>query len=136
MKSPAPQLISYEVDTARRMVRLNYEGAPVFHDWAAAMQGILRAPGYEPGFGFLLDRRHARPPSPDYVKAAVDFMASRRTHLAGSRWATVVADAVSYGMARMGQALVESQVQSVGVRVFTDVDAAEAWLLSRGGSLG
>lgn len=42
------------------------------------------------------------------------------------RWAMVVDDPASYGMARMGQSLMEDM--AVSFEIFSDPEAAEAWL--------
>jgi hypothetical protein len=119
--------ISYEVDTHRRIVRLLYERDPNFRDWASAMDDATRAPGYEPGFGFLFDRRSVPPATSEHIRAAVAWIGQHRAQVAGSRWAVVVTDPASYGMTRMGQALAEGL--PVQLRVFKDVDEAVFWLL-------
>jgi hypothetical protein len=121
--------ISFEVDARRRLVRLGYTGAtPNIQAWEAVMTAILQDPRYQPGFGFLIDRRAVPPPDAPFVRATVLFRENHAAELAGARWAVVVSDPANYGMARMGQALGDAQTH-VQQRAFTDVDEAEAWLL-------
>jgi hypothetical protein len=118
--------IRYEIDAAGRLVRLRYEGAPTFEEWAGVMLDVFQAPGYEPGFDFLADRRAVSAPTKEYLQQVVAFAQAHESRLAGSRWAMVVATPAGFGMARMGQVLLGDLPTTM--RIFTDMAAAEAWL--------
>jgi hypothetical protein len=118
------------VDARLRMVRVQYiDGAPTFDEWARTMLGILRDPAYEPGFGFLVDRRAAPAPNAAFVQATVEFRRAHLEEMGSARWAVVVNDPANYGMARMGQALGDPEWSKIEQAVFTDVADAEAWLV-------
>jgi hypothetical protein len=120
--------ITAEVDAERRLVRLRYNGAPpTFDEWTQAMREIFRDPAYEPGFDFVVDRRAVGPPSGEFVRSTIAFRQRHSNDLSYGRWAVVVRDPTSYGMARMAEMMMDAF--GVEQAVFKDVDKAEAWLL-------
>jgi hypothetical protein len=109
----------------RRFVRLVYRGVATYAEWASVMDSIIAHPDFQPGFAFLIDRRAVPPPTAAFVDRAVDYIARHANQLGGDfQSATVVADKVSYGMARMVQGLSGSE----HMRIFTTVADAEKWL--------
>ncbi|MEO8449253.1 MAG: hypothetical protein ABI647_05650 [Gemmatimonadota bacterium] len=120
--------LGYTINRNNGYVLVVYRGNPTIAQWTAVMRRALSDPAYQTGFGFLLDRRLAKgPPTTPFVRATLAFSEANRARLGASRWAVVVTDAASFGMARMGQILAEHQQ----IGAFTDMASAEAWL--RGG---
>jgi hypothetical protein len=116
------------VDVARRLVTMRYEGAsPTAQEWAASLLEVFKAPGYEPGFAFLVDRRGVPSPTADWVRFTVSFRERHAAQIAGSRWAVVVSDPANFGMGRMGEILLE--IQGVTQATFKSMEEAELWLL-------
>jgi hypothetical protein len=121
--------LGYAINRGKRYVLLLYRGNPSAEEWTNAVGRALMDPAYLPGYGFLLDRRKATgPPTTEFIRAVVAFSEAHRAVLADSRWAVVVGDAASFGMARMGQML----AVDLEIEVFTDMTEAEAWLQTRG----
>jgi hypothetical protein len=133
--SSAPMPVSYEVDAPRRIVKMRYEHEADLAELVAALSAIFSHPGYQPGFGFLFDRRAVPASSSGYIRAALSWVQLHKEKVTGCRWAVVVADLANYGMSRMGQTLGEDL--PVEFEVFRDMDEATRWLLSdRGGPTG
>ena len=116
----------YSIDASAGLVRLDYQKAPTFDEWAAVMRAVFQDPAYRPGFAFLSDHRGLEPPTTEYVRSVAEFVTIHREKLTGSRWAVVVGSPAAYGMARMGQTLAEGFGGEAAI--FTDADAADAWL--------
>ena len=119
--------MDYAIDAARGIVRLRNNRIAPFPEWEETMERIRQDPGFRPGMPFLLDRRgNTEVPSPTQLELRVAYM---RRALAGSRWAVVVTAAAEYGMARMASAIGRLGAGSVELEVFTDLGAAERWLV-------
>ena len=121
MKGP----LKYEIDEAERRIHVTYCVQPTFDQWASTMEEIFRHPHFEGRFGFLLDRsRIARPASTDYIHRMVNFIESHAAQSGDARWALVVVDTASFGMARLAEVLSVSGK----IRAFFNMDEAKAWL--------
>lgn len=125
--------IEYVIDRARRFVTLTSHGDPTTEQWRAALEAAVADPEFQPGFGFLSDRRAvSEPPSSSFVREAARYLSERSDVFAGARWAVLVDTAVGYGMARMGQAHVSDGL-GMEVEIFRDRQKAVDWLCeSRG----
>ncbi len=118
--------LSYTIDEAARLVWLRYEGEVTAEEFAATMRAVFADRRYGPGFSLLSDRLSAEVSSAEYARTAAEFLAQHANSFGGSRWATVVNSPVAFGIARMMDTL--SDGLPVTFRVFTDLDAALAWL--------
>jgi hypothetical protein len=118
--------VSYSIDGAKRVVRLRYEGVVSYEEWSTAVLAVLSDPAYHKGFGFLGDRRTAVPATMTYVRATADFMKAHQSEMEGTRWAMIASEASSSVMMRIGQVFMNEA--GVTIKVFTDIQAAEAWL--------
>ncbi len=115
----------YEFFEAERRVHVTYCVQPTFDQWASTMEEIFCHPKFEGRFGFLLDRsRISRPASSEYIHQMVNFIESHAAQSGDARWALVVVDTASFGMARMAEVLSASDK----IRAFFDMDEAKAWL--------
>ena len=93
------------------------------------MQQILDDPKFRAGSGILLDRSKVpHPAATDYIHRMVDFIDNNAIQNEDSRWAIVVVDLSSFGMARMAELL----SLSGKVRGFFVMDEAKAWLAAPG----
>jgi hypothetical protein len=112
-----------------RLVRLTYSRSPALDEWIATMKAVLADPRFRPGISVLADRSRVPAPTTEYLRGLSSFVETHAAAFRGCAWAMVVPDAVSYGMARMGQALLER----IGVtfEIFRDVGEAEHWLRDR-----
>ena len=107
------------------MIRLRYEGATTYEQWAEVLEAALADPAREQEVDLLLDRRGIiEPPTTRTVQRAVDFF--DRHHSEIRRVASVVEDGAVYGMFRMLESLSESI--AVPVRAFKTYEAATDWL--------
>lgn len=122
----APESIRYTVDAEAGIVRLVIGPSLTLDAWAEALRASCAAPGYRPGFGFLVDRRAAPPPTVDALRGMIAFIGSNRAQFSGSRWAIVTSGPADYGMARMAQVLAEDHPTTI--QAFEKVEEAEAWL--------
>ncbi len=122
--------LSYEIDEHRQEVRVTYLRQPSFEEWAATMEAILADRRYRPGFGFLMDRRKIeKPASTTYMQRLVQFVRAHRPQSGAARWALVVGDVASFGMARMAEGLDPSET----IKAFREIESARNWLASSGG---
>lgn len=121
--------LRYTIDPGTRMVRIEYLGQPDFPEWAAMMRAIFGDPNYQPGFGFLSDRRSvAEPPTSAYIRQVSDFVIDHQEQLRGSRLAMVVGGPATFGMARMsGERISRTGIEQA---VFTDPGEAMRWLVA------
>ena len=120
----------YTIDPDARLVTLRYEGDVTFEEWADVMCAAFRDPLFNPGFGFLADRRASPAVSTGYIRRVVTFAKAHEAELGKCRWATVVSTPSAYGMARMTQGL--GQDIKGPFEVFNDIDAALRWLREGG----
>jgi len=121
--------LAYEIDPRAGRVHVTYGTQPTFDQWAATMERIIGDPQYETGFGFLLDRsRVTRPASTDYIHRMVNFIESCADRNGDARWALLVVDLGSFGMARMAELL----SLSGKIRAFFIMEEAKTWLATGG----
>lgn len=97
----------------------------------ATVAAILADARYQPGFGFLVDRRAAAPTSPAYARFAAQLAQQLGDQLVGARLAVVVPDTASFGAARRFQTYFSAQ--PVPMEIFCHPSEAEAWLRQAGG---
>lgn len=121
-------LDAFEILPAQKLVRVVYRHHPTFAEWKAMMQAVLADPRYVEGFHFLFDKRSAGAAANNtYVEEAVLFYQRHAARM--GRWAILVDGPLAFGMARM----TASQCGD-GVRAFTRLSDAEAWLELRLGT--
>lgn len=123
-----PDAITHTIDAESRLVHVVYGPSFDFEAWEATMRAVFGDPAYEPGFGFMIDRRATVPPEPADVRRMVAFIGRHRPQISGSRWAFVTSGPADYGMARMVQALASDHPTTL--RIFETPAAALAWLLA------
>jgi hypothetical protein len=115
----------YEIHEAERRIHVTYCVQPTFDRWVSTMEEIFRHPRFKARFGILLDRsRISRPASSDYIHRMVSFIESHAAQTGDARWALVVVDTASFGMARMAERLSASG----RICAFFNMDEAKAWL--------
>ena len=89
------------------------------------MEAILADGRYQPGYGFIMDRRNiTRPASTHYIRRLVNFIGFHRLQSGNAKWALVVGDMASFGMARMAEGLDPSET----IRAFREIEEARVWL--------
>ena len=120
--------LTYTINPEKRIVYLHYTKNLQLQDWKKVVESILADPQFQAGFNILSDRRAVTASETNFLRSAVDFV-SHKKELSGIRWATVVGNRTSYGMARMAQVLVE--FTGIEMAVFDKVEEAELWLLSK-----
>jgi hypothetical protein len=118
--------ITYSIDKILHIVYLKYTGNPDFDEWANTMSAVFRDPDYEPGYHFIMDRRHVTtPPTTEYIESIVDFVGQHPLELGSCRTAAVVSETASYGMGRMSQGVMDDTDNTMK---FTDIKEAKKWL--------
>lgn len=121
--------LAYRIDHDDHLVHVTITGSAYFYEWEETMLKALADPSYRPGYGFLIDRRGAPAPGPDFIKRVVAFNDAHRGELGGGRRAVVVGGKSDFEMGRMAEAFSEGSPSPI--RVFDDYDEARRWLLGR-----
>ncbi|MEP6672742.1 MAG: hypothetical protein ABJF10_26495 [Chthoniobacter sp.] len=117
--------LEYEIDLARRCVVVTYYHQPTFAEWVDTMEFIFDDPKYQPGLGMLMDRRFLlAPATTEYIHRMVSFVEESHSRTGRARWALLVADIGSYGMARVAEQLGGRHL----IRSFRVWEGALAWL--------
>lgn len=122
--------VFYSFDEAADLVTIHYPGEPSLEEWTETMQAAMNDPRFHPGARILFDRSRIGAPSPEFVRGVSDFVGRHHGVLSQCKSAIVVSSQVAYGMARMGQALLD--IHGVSFTIFDDIEKARAWLLSEG----
>jgi len=118
---------SYSIDPMNDIVEFDFTGSPSFEEWASVMRAVLSDRSFQSGYGFLSDRRGiTNIPTTEYVRSVIRFLRGQCTAIGARRWAILVSDTASYGMARMAQELGDDL--TFPIDVFTDEAKARRWL--------
>jgi hypothetical protein len=117
---------TYSFDQRGRDLRLTFTGECIASEWIALMEGIIHDPRFRPGLCVLADRTRATAPTTSELRQIVEFTRANAGVFLGIHWAIVVPDPVSYGMARMAQALLDPV--KIGFEILHEVGQAERWL--------
>jgi hypothetical protein len=120
--------VFYSFDRETDLITIHYAGEPSLEEWTEVMLAALNDPRFHPGVKLLLDRSRVGPPSAEFVEGVSNFVSSHREVLSRCPCAIVVGGQAAYGMARMGQALLD--IHGVAFRIFDDVETAKEWLLT------
>ena len=124
--------ITYQIVPHERIVYLKTTGRSSFEEWRDAVLGALSDPAYEPGFGFLSDRRQQdAPPTADFAQSVSEFLEERARNAGGVRWATVSAVEPVYETLRI-YSIIAARA-GVELRVFKDIEEARWWLTASRG---
>ena len=127
LERPSIVPVAVVVDTTQHVVTLRYTGTTSFEQWREAMHALLANPAYQPGMCVVADHREADDiPSPEFVRAKVDWLEAHADSFPGCGWAIIARDLADYGMSRMAEMLVERT--TVALRAFRDYAEARAWL--------
>ena len=119
--------ITYTIDKQRRSIHRVISGTVTSDEILASLTEILKHPDYQPGMKSLTDLRAIQHyASPQDVRQIANFILGRGDEVRGGKAAIVVAQDVSFGMARMLELLTESSPLSIGV--FRDLKEAYEWL--------
>ncbi len=118
--------LRYTIDETARIVRLTFEGAVTYPEFAETMAVLFADERYERGLSFLADRRLAAVPTSEYAKQVVAFLERHAESFGPSRWGTVVDGPAAYGMIR----IIETRTSRlpVEIRVFTNLTDTLDWL--------
>ncbi len=124
--------ITFTIDKHRRFIHRVVSGAVTTDEILAHITEILQHPDYQPGMKSLTDIRAIQQyASPEDVRQIANFILGRSKEVQGGRAAVVVAQDVSFGMARMLELLTESSPLSIGV--FRELAEAYEWLGMKAG---
>ena len=119
--------ISYAIDAARGIVRIEMTGAIGPADAVMFLERLAIEPALRPAMPQLVDfRRVQAPPTAAESESVANAFARLKWRFEGARCAIVVADPLMYGAIRQFAALAARAC--VEVRPFLDADAAERWL--------
>ena len=118
--------VSFAFDDSGHAVTLHYTAEPSLQEWTDTMLAAMNDPRFHPGIKLLLDRHLLGPPSPDFVHGVAEFVGLHRAILSRCPSAILVGGKGAYGMARMGQALID--FHGVTFEIFESAEAAEEWL--------
>src|SRR5262249_27060997 len=120
--------VSWRIDEG--VAFLESDETATVEEWKAAIDALVADP-WVPGTGLVHDRpRLGRTPAPIEVRAAADYVSAKQSALGRARWAIVVSSPAGYGMARVGEALLDAS--DITLRTFYDLDSAEAWVRGAG----
>jgi len=122
--------LELQVDVAARRVHIEASGVVTVEEILRILDAIVAHPDFEPGMPQLLDLTGAEDADVDSDRLRRVVSAAERLlpKLRPTRLALVARKPVLFGVSRMYEALAD--VLPVPVRVFTDLDAARAWLES------
>lgn len=102
--------VTYSFDESARVLTVNYTAEPSLQEWTDTMLAAMNDPRFHPGIKLLFDRHLIGTPSPEFVRGVAEFVGGKG----------------AYGMARMGQALID--FHGVTFEIFESAEAAEEWL--------
>jgi len=123
--------VSYEIDVARRVVRVTMSGDFSADQTAALFERLAVDPDLQLGMAQLVDLTHASAPPTSAESESLAFALSRlRARFEGARCAVVVAHPAMYGAIRQLAALAGRA--GIDVRPFHDREAAAEWLRAAG----
>jgi hypothetical protein len=119
--------MSYTIDRERRLVRSRMWGAVTTADMADLFSRIVSDPRFEPDFRALADLREVTALTSDSM--SLGTIASTEVYLPGTRRAAVAStDEV---VERMRTFATYSERSGQSVRVFTEMEEAERWVMGR-----
>jgi hypothetical protein len=119
--------LSYSIDPMNHIVEFHFMGSPSFEEWVSVIYAVLSDRSFQPGYGFLSDRRGmSNLPTTEDVRSVIGFLRKHYTAIGARRWAILVSDTASYGMGRMTQQL--GHELPFPIEVFTDEAKARRWL--------
>lgn len=118
--------ITVELEPERARVRVVAWGALTQTERIVALRQCIEVLRGQPGAGVLFDARAATTAPSEAETREIMTVAGEAAPVFVAGVAIVILETVQYGTARMLQALLEPW--GVTVSVFTDVDAAAAWL--------
>ena len=118
--------VSFVFDEPAGLLTIHYAAEPTLQEWTETMLAAMSDRRFVPGIKLLLDRRFVGAPSAEFVHGVADFVGLHRETLARCRAAIAVGGMGSYGMARMGQALLN--FHGVEFEILESKSALEEWL--------
>jgi hypothetical protein len=119
--------IDFTIDPAARLVVYIVEGTASREEAIEFIDTVIAHPEFQRGFNFLGDRRDVvHGPSSGYVYGVTEDINSRRNALSPCRWAVIVSNDYSYGMARMWGIMTERA--KVEILSFRMAEEAAGWL--------
>lgn len=119
-------VLTYEIDTGRRLVRARASGKLTAAE-VVAFQAALRASAdFDPGFALLADYRDVV--TSDFTADGMRVIAGNVPFHPASRRAFVVREGLNEILGRLFVIISSAAEQGGTVRLFTDLDAALRWL--------
>ncbi len=104
---------------------LDYDEAPSLEDWIATVTEVKKDPRWPDVTAVIADRSRVAPPTTEFSHGVAAYLLSTREDYHGCRFALVVRDPASFGMARLTQILLDQH--ECELEIFDDVAKAEAW---------
>ena len=120
--------ITYNVDRAKRRVKIVISRMPTFDEFLAFFNRLLADPAFHPGDDILWDREGRKElPGREYVENITRLMRENKHRIGAGRVAFVVSghSPAHFGMGRMAQILSDWGDR---FQVFIELNDAVAWL--------
>ncbi len=122
--------ISYTIDSDQGVVYALVEGTFTLEEMLSTIGKVVQDPKFRKGFAVLSDHRSIVSPATTNQVQSLVRHARQFEILAGTKWAIVTTNDLSFGMMRMFSALAETI--PMRIEVFRDYDEALAWLKDKG----
>ena len=85
--------VSVDIDPTQHLVTLHFTGSTTFEQWKRAIDELLANAAYLPGMCVVSDHREAEDiPSPEFVRAKVDYLETHADAFPGCGWAIIARD--------------------------------------------
>ena len=122
--------MTYVLDAESRLVRIAVRKNVPSAELIEFYERILAERAFQPGFGFLVDRRKLQEPPPaETIRQVIAYLRTRADRLLACRMAVVIAVATQERAWRSAEVLA-GYYTPLTLRLFDDYDLAEAWAMT------
>lgn len=83
-----PPFATYSIDPSLSQIIVTFRADPTFLEWLELMNRIFADPGFQKGFGFLIDRRHTPIPATKDIRSIMRYVDQRERAGDTKGWAT------------------------------------------------